>query len=196
MTDRDFDQVASILFDGLTSLEKIGSPGTLIPLTKDTRAVLAGEDSNNIIIVATRFGYGRCLVFAHNGYPYIFLDKKDQYQPFVSNCQRWLTRGHQADFLSINDAASMNDISAHGKILVWDGHCTKSDAFMNDLVNPWSDWNRYLTLSFCVVQLSSTRWRTDLWHDCLGMVTIERRQTLGRFSLCSFLRFSRCQSDG
>ena len=142
MSDPEFDQVASILFDGVPSLEKLGCPGTLIPLTKDTRAVLAGEDSNNVIVVATRFGYGRSLVFAHNSYPYIFLDKKDQYQPFVSNCQRWLTRGHQADFLSINDVTSMHDVSSHGKILVWDGHCTKSDAFMNDLVNLPIDLNR------------------------------------------------------
>lgn len=134
MNESDFDHVARILFHGVPSLEKIGYPGTLIPLTNDTRAVLAGEDSNNIIVVATRFGQGRCLVFAHNGYPSIFLNIEEKNRTFVENCRRWLTRGHQAEFLSINDAQSMQDIPTHGKILVWDGHRAKSDAFMYDLV--------------------------------------------------------------
>jgi hypothetical protein len=135
MNDQDFDQVAHIIFDGVTSLEKIGCPGTLIPLTNDTRAVLAGEDSNNVIIVATRFGHGRCLVFAHNGYPYMFMEDNEEHQAFINNCKRWLSRGHAVELLSINDTHSMDDIAAHGKILVWDGHRTKSDAFMNDIVS-------------------------------------------------------------
>ncbi|CAF3004510.1 unnamed protein product [Rotaria sp. Silwood2] len=133
MDDREFDQVPQILFQSISSLEKIGCPGTLIPLTSDTRAVLCGADSNNVIIVATRFGQGRCLVFAHNGYPGIFLNIEKKNQQFVENCRRWLARGHQAEFLSINEAKTMNDLAAHGKILVWDGHYSKSETFMNDL---------------------------------------------------------------
>ena len=135
MDDREFDQVPQIIFNGISSLEKVGSPGILIPLTNDTRAVLCGADSNNVIIVATRFGHGRCLVFAHNGYPGIFLDIKEDNQQFVENCRKWLARGQDAEFLSINDAQTVLDIEAVGKILVWDGHNSKSDAFMNDLVN-------------------------------------------------------------
>jgi len=134
MDDREFDQVPQIIFNGISSLEKVGCPGTLIPLTNDTRAVLCGEDSNNVIIVATRFGLGRCLVFAHNGYPGIFLNIEEKNQNFVENCRQWLAQGQQADFLSIDHAKTMLDIAANGKILVWDGHHSKSDAFMNDLV--------------------------------------------------------------
>jgi hypothetical protein len=134
MDDREFDQVAQILFNGVSSLERIGCPGTLIPLTNDTRAVLCGEDSNNVIIVATRFGLGRCLVFAHNGYPGIFLNIEEKYEQFVENCRQWLTRGYPAEFLSIDQARTMDEIATHGKILVWNGHQAKSDAFMNDLV--------------------------------------------------------------
>ena len=134
MNDSDFDNVANILFYGIPSLQKYGCPGTLIPLTENTRAVLAGNDSNNIIVVATRFGSGRCLVFAHNSYPSMFLNIEDENRAFVENCQQWLTRGHQAEFLSIDDAESFYDIQAHGKILVWDGHRAKSEGFMNNLV--------------------------------------------------------------
>lgn len=134
MDDTEFDQVPQILFNGVPSIERIGWPGTLIPLTNDTRAVLCGADSNNVIIVATRFGSGRCLVFAHNGYPGIFLNIEKKHETFVENCRQWLARGHPAEFLSINDSKSMLDIATDGKILVWDGHCTKSDRFMNDLV--------------------------------------------------------------
>ncbi|CAF3368235.1 unnamed protein product [Rotaria socialis] len=133
MDDTEFDQAPQLLFEGVSSIEKIGCPGTLIPLTNDTRAVLCGDDSNNVIIVATRFGLGRCLVFAHNGYPGIFFNTESKYQQFVENCRRWLARGHQAEFLSIDKATSMNDISAHGKILVWNGHREKSEAFMNNI---------------------------------------------------------------
>src|ERR1700722_9454566 len=134
MDDREFDQVPQIIFNGITSIEKIGCPGTLIPLTNDTRAVLCGEDSNNVIIIATRFGLGRCLVFAHNGYPGIFLNIEEKNQHFVENCRQWLARGYQAEFLSIDHANTMHDIATHGKILVWNGHHSKSDIFMNDLV--------------------------------------------------------------
>ena len=63
MNDKELDQVSKILFDGVPFLSRIGSPGILIPMTHDTRAVLCGDDSTNVIAVATRFGYGRCLVF-------------------------------------------------------------------------------------------------------------------------------------
>lgn len=134
MDDQEFDQAPNIIFNGVSSLEKFGYPGTLIPLTNDTRAILCGEDSNNVIIVATRFGLGRCLVFAHNAYPGIFLKVKDKHRQFVENCQRWLTRGFEAEFVSIDNAPTMLSIATAGKILVWDGHHAKSDAFMNDLV--------------------------------------------------------------
>lgn len=134
MDDKEFDRVGKILFNGVPSLEKIGAPGTLIPLTNDTRAVLCGQDSLNVIIVATRFGLGRCLVFAHNGYPGIFLKIEDKHRRFVENCRQWLARGHPAEFLSIDDAKSMLDVASHGKILVWNGHKSKSERFMNDLV--------------------------------------------------------------
>ncbi|CAF1503058.1 unnamed protein product [Adineta steineri] len=133
MDDSEFDQVPQIIFDGITSIEKNGIPGTLIPLTNDTRAVLCGDDSTNVIIVATRFGNGRCLVFAHNGYPYMFLNIEEKNRKFVENCQRWLARGHRAEFVSINDADTMSDIETHGKILIWDGHCSKSEIFMKEL---------------------------------------------------------------
>lgn len=135
MNDHEFDKVPQVLFDGVPSLEKVGCPGTLIPLTNDTRAVLCGEDSSNVIIVATRFGRGRCLVFAHNGYPGMFLNIEDKNRKFVENCRRWLARGYRAEFLCIDEVNSMLEIAAHGKILVWDGHNAKSDAFMNNLVS-------------------------------------------------------------
>jgi len=149
MNDTEFDQVPHIIFDGISSLERIGCPGTLIPLTNDTRAVLCGEDSNNVIIVATRFGHGRCLVFAHNGYPGIFLNIEEKHRHFIENCRRWLARGHPAEFLSMNDAESIHDLALHGKILVWDGHCSKSDAFMNDLVKKISNINSTHVFVLC-----------------------------------------------
>ncbi|CAF4229422.1 unnamed protein product [Rotaria sp. Silwood2] len=133
MDDDDFDQVSQILFDGVDSLSNIGSPGTLIPITENTRAVLCSENFNNVIIVASQFDEGRCLVFAHNGYTKIFLNDETEDQDFVDNCRRWLARGHDAEFQSINDADSMDDVEQDGKILIWDGHYTKNDAFMSDL---------------------------------------------------------------
>ncbi|CAF0877594.1 unnamed protein product [Rotaria sordida] len=133
MDDNDFDQVPQILFNDVTSLSKIGTPGTLIPMTYDTRAVLCGDDSTNVIIVATRFGNGRCLVFAHNGYPAIFLTSDTKDQRFVENCRQWLSQGQDARFESINEIDSMDDVKEHGTILVWNGHNTKSDTFMDDL---------------------------------------------------------------
>lgn len=134
MDDKEFDQVSTIIFNGISSIEKYGCPGTLIPLTNDTRAVLCGDDSNNVIIVATRFGLGRCLVFAHNSYPGMFLNIEEKNQHFVDNCREWLSNGFEAEFLSINNVETVRDIEIHGKILVWDGHHSKSDEFMNDLV--------------------------------------------------------------
>ncbi|CAF1487197.1 unnamed protein product [Adineta steineri] len=118
MDDSEFDQISQIIFDGISSIDRIGIPGTLIPLTNDTRAVLCGDDSTNVIIVATRFGNGRYLVFAHNGYPYIFLNIEEKIRKFVENCQRWLKQGHQAEFVSINDADTMSDMETRGKILI------------------------------------------------------------------------------
>ncbi len=54
---------------------------------------------------------------------------------FVENCRKWLTRGYDADFMSIDDIDSMYDVAQNGKILVWNGHCTKDDAFMSHLVS-------------------------------------------------------------
>lgn len=135
MNDKEFDQAAQILFDGVPSLSRIGSPGILIPMTRDTRAVLCGDDSSNVIVVATRFGYGRCLVFAHNEYPQIFLNDETDDSDFVENCRCWLARGQDAEFVSINEASSMNEVETDGKILVWDGHQTKEDTFVTDLVS-------------------------------------------------------------
>ena len=134
MDDDEFDHVPQILFDEVSSLSIQGDPGTLIPLTQDTRAVLCGDDSNNVIIVATRFGQGRCLVFAHNGYPNMFKNIEEKDRRFVENCRRWLAHGYPAEFLCIDDVQSMRDIETNGKILVWDGHHSKNDAFMYDLV--------------------------------------------------------------
>ncbi|CAF1376311.1 unnamed protein product [Rotaria sordida] len=133
MDDDDFDQVSQILFDGVDSLSYIGQPGTLIPITENTRAVLCSEDFNNVIIVATRFGQGRCLVFAHNSYTNIFLNDETEDQDFVENCRKWLARGYDAEFVSINDADSMDDVAQDDKILIWNGHDTKNDVFISDL---------------------------------------------------------------
>ncbi|CAF3768377.1 unnamed protein product [Rotaria sp. Silwood1] len=133
MDDADFDQVPQILFSDVSSLKKRGCPGTLIPLTHDTRAVLCGNNSSEVIVVATRFGHGRCLVFAHCDYPNIFLNVESEDQNFIDNCRQWLARGENAQFESIDEVSSMNDVQFNRKILVWNGHCTKDDAFMNDL---------------------------------------------------------------
>ncbi len=96
MDDEEFDQMAETLFDGVTSIERIGLPGVLIPMSKDTRAVLCGKNSCNVIQVAVRFGQGRCLIFGHNGYLNLFTktqENKDQAQ-FVDNCKKnWLSKG-------------------------------------------------------------------------------------------------------
>ncbi|CAF4888306.1 unnamed protein product, partial [Rotaria sp. Silwood1] len=133
MDDDEFDQVPQILFENVTSLSKIGTPGTLIPMTQDTRAVLCGDDFNNVLVVATRFGNGRCLVFAHNGYPAIFLNNDTKNQHFVDNCRRWLSQGKDAQFESIDSIESMDSVKEKGTILVWNGHNNKSDPFMDDL---------------------------------------------------------------
>lgn len=148
MNDEEFDQVPRLLFEGVPSIEKLGIPGTLIPLTNDTRAVLCGDDSTNVIIVATRFGLGRCLVFAHNSYPGIFFNTDKKFKKFVENCRRWLARGFPAEFLSIDSVKTMQDIAANDKILVWNGNTSKTDSFMNDLVRTRSICK--LILSFCL----------------------------------------------
>lgn len=140
MDDQEFDEVSKIIFNGVSSIEKYGCPGTLLPLTNDTRAVLCGNDSNNVIIVATRFGDGRCLVFAHNSYPGMFLKIEEKNERFVENCRQWLLKGREGEFLSIDKTKSLNDIDTSGKILVWNGHCSKSEEFMNDLVRKKRDF--------------------------------------------------------
>ncbi|CAF2794862.1 unnamed protein product [Rotaria sp. Silwood2] len=133
MDDNEFDQVPQILFEDVTSLSKLGTLGTLIPMTNDTRAVLCGDDSKNVVVVATRVGNGRCLVFAHNGYPGIFLTNDTKDKGFVENCRRWLSREEDAQFESINATDSMDKVKKSETILVWNGHNNKSDKFMDDL---------------------------------------------------------------
>ena len=43
MDDQEFNRVAEIIFNGVPSVTKLGSPGNLVPLSKDTRAVLCGN---------------------------------------------------------------------------------------------------------------------------------------------------------
>ena len=136
MDDKEFDQVSEILFNGVPSILKIGLPGVLIPLSKETRAVLCGDNSFNVIIVAVRFGQGRCLIFAHNGYLNFFKDSKEanDHAQFVKNCKQWISKGTSNEILNIGSINSMNETNVEGKILVWDGHSSKDDEFMNDLV--------------------------------------------------------------
>lgn len=136
MNDEEFDQVSEILFNGVPSIEKIGSPGILIPMSKDTRAVLCGDNSFNVIIVAVRFGQGRCLIFGHNGYLNYFTgtgDNKSSEQ-FIKNCKQWVSKDSSNEIFDINNVKSMVDIKSEGKILLWNGHNSKDNEFMNDLV--------------------------------------------------------------
>jgi hypothetical protein len=136
MDDKEFDQVPQTLFNGVSSLAKMGLPGILIPMTDDTRAVLCGDNSANVIIVATRFGQGRCLVFGQNSYLNLFTktqEYKDQ-TVFVDNCKRWLSKGLSNEVLEINNEKTMVNVSTQGKILAWDGHRSKDDTFITDLV--------------------------------------------------------------
>lgn len=135
MSDSDFEQVAKHLFHDVPSIDRHGWPGTLIPLTNDTQAILAGENPNDVVAVATRFSKGRCLIFAHNGYTGMFLNSGDSNKQFIENCRRWLTHGKGGEFISINDATNMSSIATKDKILVWDGHNTKSEEFTNNLVS-------------------------------------------------------------
>ncbi|CAF1139210.1 unnamed protein product [Rotaria sp. Silwood1] len=102
-------------------------------MTANTRAVLCSEDFNNVIVVATQFGHGRCLIFAHNGYTEIFLNDETEDQDFVENCLQWLARGYDTEFESINDTDSMDNVARDDKILIWNGHEAKNDSFMSDL---------------------------------------------------------------
>ncbi|CAF3448381.1 unnamed protein product [Rotaria sp. Silwood1] len=115
MADDEFDQVSQILFDGVDSLSNIGSPGTLIPMTDNTRTVLCSEDFNNVIVVATQFGHSLCLVFALNGCTEIFLNDETEDQDFVENCLQWLARGYDTEFESINDTDSMDNVARAGR---------------------------------------------------------------------------------
>ena len=65
----------------------------------------------------------------------MFLDDERKDKDFVENCRRWLARGHDAEFVSINETDSMENVAQHEKIFVWDGHYTKTDGFISDLVN-------------------------------------------------------------
>jgi len=136
MDDEEFDQVPRILFNGVTSIVKIGLPGTLIPMTNDTRAVLCGDSSTDVIIVATRFNQGRCLVFGHNGYLNLFTktqEYKDQ-EVFINNCKQWLSKGLTNEILEINNENTILNVAKQDKILLWDGHKSKDDTFITDLV--------------------------------------------------------------
>jgi len=136
MNDEEFDQVPQILFNGVSSIVKIGLPGTLIPMTNDTRAVLCGDDSTDVIIVATRFDQGRCLVFGHNGYLNLFTktqEYKDQ-AVFVNNCKKWLSKGLSNEILEINNEKTKINVVTRDKILLWDGRKSKDDVFITDLV--------------------------------------------------------------
>jgi hypothetical protein len=135
MDDEEFDQVPQIIFNGVNSVVKIGYPGTLIPLTTDTRAVLCGDRSADVVIVAVRFGQGRCLVFGHNGYLNLFTkpqDYKDQ-MVFINNCKQWLSKGSTDEIRDMSERKTLNVVTQR-KILVWDGHKTKDETFMADLV--------------------------------------------------------------
>ncbi|CAF4250193.1 unnamed protein product [Rotaria sp. Silwood2] len=135
MDDDEFDRVAQILFKNVTSLSSVGTAGTLIPITQDTRAVLCGDDSNNVIVVAIRFGNGRCLVFAHNGYLSIFFPNNTTHHDFVKNCRQWLSGGEDAEFESIDEIESMDSVKNNGTILVWNGNNDKNETFIDDLAN-------------------------------------------------------------
>jgi hypothetical protein len=136
MNDEEFDQVPQILFRGVDSMIKMGLPGNVIPLTNDTRAVLCGETSTDVVIVATRFDQGRCLVFGQNNYLNLFTktqEYKDQ-ATFVQNCKQWVSNGTSDEIMDINKEKSMVNITKQRNILVWDGHQSKDDEFITDLV--------------------------------------------------------------
>jgi hypothetical protein len=136
MDDEEFDQVSEILFDGVTSIVKIGLPGIIIPMSNDTRAVLCGDNSFNVIIVAARVGQGRCLVFGHDGYTKLFTEteeNKDQEQ-FINNCKQWISQESSTEILNINNIKAMDDIDTEDKILLWNGNNSKDEEFMDDLV--------------------------------------------------------------
>ena len=73
--------------------------------------------------------------YLHNEYPPIFLNDETDDSDFIQNCRRWLGGGDDAEFGSINEASSMNEVETDDKILLWDGHQTKEDTLMGDLVN-------------------------------------------------------------
>ncbi|CAF3443400.1 unnamed protein product [Rotaria socialis] len=131
--DGEFDQIPQILFEGVSSLKTIGCPGTLIPVTNQTRAVICGADSNNVIAAASLLGRGRCLVFAHSGYPYMFINVDVEDRRFVENCRLWLAKGRNAQFVLIDDTQSLSDVPLDETILVWNGECIKNDTFMQNL---------------------------------------------------------------
>jgi hypothetical protein len=136
MDDEEFDQVSQILFNDVSSVTKMGIPGILIPLTNDTRAVLCGDSSSDVVIVATRFDQGRCLVFGHNGYANLFT-KTQEYNDqtvFVNNCKQWVSKGLTNEILSIDNVKTMHNMTTQDKILVWNRDNSKDDTFMTDLV--------------------------------------------------------------
>lgn len=136
MNDEEFDQAPQILFNEVNSIVKIGLPGCLIPMTNDTRTVLSGNTSADVILVATRFGQGRCLVFGHNGYINLFTKSEDYKDDsiFINNCKQWVSKDLSDEILNIHHEKTMVNIVTQNKILVWDGHQTKDDTFMTDLV--------------------------------------------------------------
>lgn len=134
MTDDLFDQTFDVLFDGVDSLKNDGAPGTLIPLSSNTYGLLACENSKNMIMVAVRFGQGRCLIFSHNSYLSMFLEDESENEKFILNCREWFEADPDTKFESIDDSDSFEEVTTDGRILVWNGNYDKDKAFISDLV--------------------------------------------------------------
>lgn len=131
----EFDQLPQILFNGVPYLRTIGCPGTLLPIKQNTRAIICGANSNDVVGAAACVGRGRCLVFAHDGYGKMFMGSQSQDQVFIGNCRQWLSKNSEARFTSIDTAASFDEIETNGTILIWHDHSTKSKTFMENLVS-------------------------------------------------------------
>jgi len=85
MYNEEFDQISE------TSIERIGVPGVLIPMSQDTRVVLGSDNLFNVIIVTTRFGQGQC----------------------VNNCKQWLSKEFSNKILDINTDSTILLWSGH-----------------------------------------------------------------------------------
>ncbi|CAF1271314.1 unnamed protein product [Didymodactylos carnosus] len=135
--EKELDDAPLVIFENVQSIPKIGVPGVIIPRTADTRALLCVENPQQCLMIAARSGLGRVLVFAHNGYVSTFQSPIDsKFQPFVNNCIKWLVRDEYVtdeQVVRIDDIESMKNVPGNVKILLWDGHCDKSEIFTNDL---------------------------------------------------------------